>query len=179
VGGVTWQVTQTVKTLFDAKAQRRKQILEEMENVNSAAEWEALARELDGMPGDSRLTDKAMEKLYDVSLLNEMMEENREFRETGNVYRLMFRMRGDLCRTVGNITNKCALHATTERLPLHPRHCSGRRQLKRHMANLRSTNQDVHPGLHVHRLPPRQRDLYKLHGLDALLTAAQAFAAST
>lgn len=150
MGGVVWRVTKLVLSFFDATALRKAQLARDMQTVGSPQEWERLARELDAMPGSNRMPDKEVTKLYDLSLLKETMVENRKVREAGDVAKMMFMLRGDLYRSFGNITNKCARHRPSTPSPRSLQSARAAAAVEKGCISILASCWDSHhtPGLH-------------------------------
>ena len=74
--------------------------------------WQAAARELNTLNGLSQASLNARwsreTRLYDRKLLAQRLEHLRAVRSQGNIQRMLFAMRQDLLRNLGNMTNRWA-----------------------------------------------------------------------
>ncbi len=79
-------------------------------HASSYSEWSLAASKLDNMEGNSPEEKKARCKnemrLYDRRLLEERLKHLREVRERGHISEMMFAVRADLLRNLGNMTNR-------------------------------------------------------------------------
>ena len=105
---------------LNSKVQRKKVLRKRMQDAPSYAEWKSLAREvevLDGHdPRDSHIRWRKETKLYDRKLLQDKLAHLRKVRSAGDVKDMMFALRTDLIRNVGNIASRCAESACAHKL---------------------------------------------------------------
>ena len=84
-----------------------------MQEAKRFEAWQAAARELNTLNGLSQASLNARwsreTRLYDRKLLAQRLEHLRAVRSQGNIQRMLFAMRQDLLRNLGNMTNRWAL----------------------------------------------------------------------
>ena len=81
--------------VFLSKAEReQKDVMNQLNKARRYAEWRLLAERLDFMRGVDkwRMNDKS--SLYDFQVLKKRINDTIEMIQQGDVFRLMFRMRG-------------------------------------------------------------------------------------
>ena len=87
------------------------------------------ATKLDNVEGNSPEEKKARKRsemrLYDRRLLEERLKHLREVRERGHISEMMFAVRADLLRNLGNMTNRYMLFLLSSESGMHQgRACS-------------------------------------------------------
>ena len=101
---------QAVKEARDEAFQQRKRLKAALANASSYSEWSLAASKLDNIEGNSPEEKKARwrneMRLYDRRLLEERLKHLREVRERGHISEMMFAVRADLLRNLGNMTNR-------------------------------------------------------------------------
>jgi hypothetical protein len=106
------KLIQSWRDRLDSKVQRKKVLKRRMQDAPSYAEWKALARELEKVEGhdprDTHIRWRKETKLYDRKLLQDKLTHLRKVRAGGDVKDMMFALRTDLIRNVGNIASRCA-----------------------------------------------------------------------
>ncbi len=92
------------------RMRRERDLRERMAAAPSFAEWKELAQELDRVSGlaDERAAagDDGGGKMYDRRLLMEKLEHLKRVRRSRDVHDIMFAIRSDLIRNVGNIASR-------------------------------------------------------------------------
>ena len=87
-----------------------------MQEAKRFEAWQAAARELNTLNGLSQASLNARwsreTRLYDRKLLAQRLEHLRAVRSQGNIQRMLFAMRQDLLRNLGNMTNRCGMHGS-------------------------------------------------------------------
>ncbi|CAL5228372.1 g11492 [Coccomyxa viridis] len=100
---------QAIREASDATFQERKRLKRALEQASSYEEWSVAATKLDNVEGNSPEEKKARKRsemrLYDRRLLEERLKHLREVRERGHISEMMFAVRADLLRNLGNMTN--------------------------------------------------------------------------
>ena len=104
--------------VFLSKAEReQKDVMNQLNKARRYAEWRLLAERLDFMRGVDkwRMNDKS--SLYDFQVLKKRINDTIEMIQQGDVFRLMFRMRGTPLDTslLYQTTNKPLLYHTTNK----------------------------------------------------------------
>ena len=101
---------QAIKEASDAAFQERKRLKRLLEQGSCYEEWSLAASKLDNVEGKSPEEKKARcrneLRLYDRRLLEERLKHLREVRERGHISEMMFAVRADLLRNLGNMTNR-------------------------------------------------------------------------
>ena len=101
---------QAIREASDATFQERKRLKRALEQASSYEEWSVAATKLDNVEGNSPEEKKARwrseMRLYDRRLLEERLKHLREVRERGHISEMMFAVRADLLRNLGNMTNR-------------------------------------------------------------------------
>ncbi|KAI3427004.1 hypothetical protein D9Q98_006948 [Chlorella vulgaris] len=113
---VQWAARRWLEHVSGARL-RRKQLQGRMQLAEGYEEWAEAAQELDALRGkDSRSRLLLETRLYDRRLLQERLAHLRRVRGVGDVNEVMFAVRADLIRNLGNMTNS-ELH---EHFPVVP-----------------------------------------------------------
>ncbi|BDA48233.1 Triacylglycerol lipase SDP1 [Coccomyxa sp. Obi] len=103
------QLIQRAKDANDPAVQQRKRLKRAMEQASSFEEWSVAATKLDQVEGISPEEKKARwkrdTKLYDRRLLEERLRHLRAVRKGGRITEMMFAVRADLLRNLGNMAN--------------------------------------------------------------------------
>jgi TAG lipase/steryl ester hydrolase/phospholipase A2/LPA acyltransferase len=91
-------VLEYVVALCSKKGWKRLELMEKMKKAMSYAEWEALARDYDEIQNNIawRLQDES--PLYDASVIQKRTDDLVDMIKKGDVFNLMFRLRGALAR---------------------------------------------------------------------------------
>ncbi|KAK9804424.1 hypothetical protein WJX72_011952 [[Myrmecia] bisecta] len=98
-------------------AQLRKKLREAIASATNYHDWSIAATALDQLEGNDSLSRwKRETRLYDRKLLQERLSHLQEVRARGDVTDMMFAVRADLLRNLGNMTNS-ELH---ENFPMVP-----------------------------------------------------------
>jgi hypothetical protein len=104
------QLIQRAKEARDEGFQQRKRLKRALEQASSYEEWSVAATKLDQLEGISPEEKKARwkreTKLYDRKLLEERLRHLRQVRAGGRISEMMFAVRADLLRNLGNMTNR-------------------------------------------------------------------------
>ncbi len=100
---------------FDDTARAKAAAQRRLEQAGNYAAWSAAAAELDQLEGLSRQEQLAKwrreTRLYDRRLLAQRLRHLREVRQRGDVAEMMFAVRADLLRNLGNMCNRCGQEA--------------------------------------------------------------------
>ena len=101
---------QWIRTMYiDSKSGRRlkrKQLCHDMHSARLYHEWKRAAMDLQNMDEKRVLYLRALQStLYDMDLINGRVDYLKRIRERGDPYELMFVVRSDLIRNVGNIAD--------------------------------------------------------------------------
>jgi hypothetical protein len=101
----------------DPDARRKRQLRAEMEAAPTYGEWALAATKLDQLEGHgerARATRWAREiRLYDRQLLKDRVRDLRRVRQHGKLGEMIFAVRADLLRNLGNMTNRCVITGRT------------------------------------------------------------------
>lgn len=115
-------LTTTALPYMESAADRERQRLKkEMENAKSYSEWRGLALEYERI--ETSLKDKLGEKQrpedmgYDEELIESRVRHLKNVREGGSVRDMMFHLRTDLLRDLGNMNSMCPDSSTSVELP--------------------------------------------------------------
>ncbi len=112
------QLIQRTKEANDPAVQQRKRLKRAMEQASSFEEWSVAASKLDQMDGMSPEEKKARwkrdTKLYDRRLVEERLRHLRAVRKGGKIADMMFAVRSDLLRNLGNMANRYVFVSTME-----------------------------------------------------------------
>ena len=104
------QLIQRTKEANDPAVQQRKRLKRAMEQASSFEEWSVAASKLDQVEGMSPEEKKARwkrdTKLYDRRLVEERLRHLRAVRKGGKTADMMFAVRSDLLRNLGNMANR-------------------------------------------------------------------------
>ena len=104
------QLIQRAKEARDEGFQQRKRLRKALVQASSYEEWSVAATKLDQLEGISAEEKKARWKretrLYDRRLLEERLRHLKEVRGRGRISEMMFAVRADLMRNLGNMTNR-------------------------------------------------------------------------
>jgi TAG lipase / steryl ester hydrolase / phospholipase A2 / LPA acyltransferase len=107
---VIGKLVQQLRERFDGRLQQLQALKLRMQNAANFAEWKDLAKQVDELEGfdprDAQLRWRQETKMYDKKLLTQKLAHLRKVKETGNVRELMFALRSDLIRNVGNIASR-------------------------------------------------------------------------
>lgn len=95
----------------DPKLLRIKSCRRKMAGASTWVDWSGAAQELDFLESESAQkgsTDrwKRDTRLYDRKLLDQRLRHLKAVRARGNVSEMMFAVRADLLRNLGNMTNR-------------------------------------------------------------------------
>ena len=105
------KLIQRARDASDPSVQQRKRLERAMEQASSYEEWSVAATKLDQVEGISPEEKKARwkreTKLYDRRLLEERLRHLSAVRKGGRVSEMMFAVRADLLRNLGNMANRC------------------------------------------------------------------------
>ena len=97
--GVAIQEAGNSLVVFLSKAEReQKKVMNELSVAASYTEWKKVAERLDYLRGNDqwRLQDES--SLFDSTVLRKRIDDTMEMAKQGDVFRLMFRLRGGLAR---------------------------------------------------------------------------------
>lgn len=101
---------QAMREANDAAFQERKRLKRALEQASCYEEWSVAATKLDNVEGKSPEEKRARwrneTRLYDRRLLEERLKHLKEVRERGQISEMMFAVRADLLRNLGNMTNR-------------------------------------------------------------------------
>lgn len=101
----------------DPNEKRKRELYKRMATAENYEEWLQAAESLETIAGvDRRTRWKQDVQLYDRKLLEERLLHLRQVRKSGDISDLMFALRADLLRNLGNMTNS-AIH---EHFPVVP-----------------------------------------------------------
>lgn len=102
---------QRARDAKDEGLQQRKRLQRAMVQASSYEEWSVAATKLDQLEGispeEKRTRWKRETRLYDRRLLEERLRHLRTVRKGGRISEMMFAVRADLIRNLGNMTNRC------------------------------------------------------------------------
>ena len=85
--------------VFLSKAEReQKKVTKELNTARSYGEWKKVAERLDYLRGDDKWRLQDESSLYDCNVLRKRINDTMEMAQQGDVFRLMFRLRGGLAR---------------------------------------------------------------------------------
>lgn len=84
--------------LLTSKGRKRKQFLDQLHNASTFAEWRKIATRLDEVNGNSRWRETEDNTLCDIRMIKRRINSTLEMLERGDVFDLMFRIRGGLAR---------------------------------------------------------------------------------
>lgn len=84
--------------LMTSKGRKRKQLLDQLHNAATFAEWRKIATRLDDLNGNSSWRESEDNTLCDIRMIKRRMNSTLEMLERGDVFDLMFRIRGGLAR---------------------------------------------------------------------------------
>jgi len=91
--GMTW-----ILQHFSAKGQHILRLSDEMTKANTYAEWLVVAEELDAVRGVDRWRNNDISPLFDNRKLRKRIVDTQDLIKRGNIFDLMFRIRGGLRR---------------------------------------------------------------------------------
>lgn len=104
------KLIQRAREANDPGVQQRKKLTRAMEEASSYEEWSVAATKLDQVEGispeEKKTRWKRETKLYDRRLLEERLRHLRAVRKGGRVSEMMFAVRADLLRNLGNMANR-------------------------------------------------------------------------
>ena len=105
MAGVAMQETGNSLVRFLSKAEReQKEIEDDLSRAVSYREWKEVAGKLDFTRGNDKWRLQDESSLYDCNVLRKRIDDTMEMAKQGDVFRLMFRLRGGLARDqYGNI----------------------------------------------------------------------------
>ena len=105
MAGVAMQETGNSLIRFLSKAEReQKEIEDDLSRAVSYREWKEVAGKLDFTRGNDKWRLQDESSLYDCNVLRKRIDDTMEMAKQGDVFRLMFRLRGGLARDqYGNI----------------------------------------------------------------------------
>jgi TAG lipase / steryl ester hydrolase / phospholipase A2 / LPA acyltransferase len=85
--------------VFLSKAEReQKKVMQELSTATSYREWKAVAERLDYLRGNDKWRLQDESSLFDCNVLRKRIRDTMEMAQQGDVFRLMFRLRGGLAR---------------------------------------------------------------------------------
>lgn len=93
-----YSVTQNLLSLLTSKGRKRKQLMDQLSTARTYADWKKLATKLDEMNGNNRWRESDDSTLCDSRMIKKRINSTLEMLERGDVFDLMFRIRGGLAR---------------------------------------------------------------------------------
>ena len=118
MAGVAMQETGNSLVRYLSKAEReQKEIEDDLNRAVSYTEWKEVAGKLDFTRGNDKWRLQDESSLYDCNVLRKRIDDTMEMARQGDVFRLMFRLRGGLARDQYGILHT-HVHVPTERLNL-------------------------------------------------------------
>lgn len=88
----------TIALNLSERGRKEKELLKKLKEANTYVEWQAAAQELDKFRGFDVWRNQDHSTLYDHRMLQKRIVFTREMLRRGDVFDLMFRMRGGLAR---------------------------------------------------------------------------------
>lgn len=96
--------------MHDPALRRQKQLRLIMKNATHFSTWNSAVKELVALQGKSQKGATAQWKrqtrLYDQKLLQQRLQHLQAVRQSGNLQQVIFALRQDLLRNLGNMTNR-------------------------------------------------------------------------
>ena len=118
MAGVAMQETGNSLVRYLSKAEReQKEIEDDLNRAVSYTEWKEVAGKLDFTRGNDKWRLQDESSLYDCNVLRKRIDDTMDMAKQGDVFRLMFRLRGGLARDQYGILHT-HVHVPTERLNL-------------------------------------------------------------
>jgi len=106
------KLKEKIKELRDPALARQKQLRKAMQTAGHYSSWSAAVKELAEIQGRSQKDTTAewrrQTRLYDRKLLQQRLQHLQAVRQSGNLQQVIFALRQDLLRNLGNMTNRCA-----------------------------------------------------------------------
>ena len=97
-----------------SRGRERKKIEDKLANANSYSEWELNAKLLDEFDGKMKWIQDENSNFYNPKVLRKRINDIKELMQKNDIFNLMFKLRGGLCRDAFNITNESLfLYATS------------------------------------------------------------------
>ena len=93
-------------SFLSARGKRNLELMKQMMYAKSYGEWKALALELDVLIGADKYRARDMSSLYDCKVITKRIADTREMMRRGDVFDLMFRLRGGLARDQFGMQNE-------------------------------------------------------------------------
>jgi TAG lipase/steryl ester hydrolase/phospholipase A2/LPA acyltransferase len=88
----------SIYCLVSKKGKQEKQLFDKLSNVKSYAEWKEVAFQLDMLKGFDKWRNAENSSLYDSKVVKRRIKDTLEMLNRGDVFDLMFRIRGGLAR---------------------------------------------------------------------------------
>ena len=99
MAGVAMQETGNSLIRYLSKAERdQKKIEDDLSRAVNYREWRVVAEKLDFSRGNDKWRLQDESSLYDCNVLRKRIDDTMEMAKQGDVFRLMFRLRGGLAR---------------------------------------------------------------------------------
>lgn len=99
------------KDAVDINARRKRILRAEMDAAPTYEEWALAATRLDQLEGHGEREQASRWqreiRLYDRQLLKDRVRDLRRVRQHGKLGEMIFAVRADLLRNLGNMTNRC------------------------------------------------------------------------
>ncbi|DBA89645.1 TPA: hypothetical protein ACH3X2_004537 [Trebouxia sp. C0005] len=103
------KIKEKIKELRDPALARQKQLRKAMKTAAHYSSWSAAVKELAEIQGRSQKDTTAewrkQTRLYDRKLLQQRLQHLQAVRQSGNLQQVIFALRQDLLRNLGNMTN--------------------------------------------------------------------------
>jgi hypothetical protein len=87
-----------INAVISSKARKQKELLASMANANSYTEWQQLAERIDSIRGFDKWKNRDESSLFDHRVLKKRIHDTEEMIRHGDVFNLIFRLRGGLAR---------------------------------------------------------------------------------
>ncbi len=107
------KLKEKIKEWRDPAFLRQKQLRKSMKYAAHYSAWSAAVKELAEIQGKSQKDTtaewKRQTRLYDRKLLQQRLQHLQAVRQSGNLQQVIFALRQDLLRNLGNMTNRCVV----------------------------------------------------------------------
>ena len=93
-------------SFLSSRGKKNLELMKQMATAKSYSEWKTLALELDTLIGADKYRARDMSSLYDCKVISKRIADTREMMRGGDVFDLMFRLRGGLARDQFGMQNE-------------------------------------------------------------------------
>jgi TAG lipase/steryl ester hydrolase/phospholipase A2/LPA acyltransferase len=93
-------------SLLTSRGRKRKQIEDDLSNADSYVDWESNAKLLDEFDGKLEWIQDENSNFYNPKVLRKRIHDIKDMMERGDIFNLMFKLRGGLSRDAFNSTNE-------------------------------------------------------------------------